>query len=190
MIQAKYKLKDEEYKSSEEGMSIKNNGIVFQERDLIRCMVRIDYQRDVNELSLVDQKREDLMFDFVDSKFQYLQHKLMNMYSFGTEVIEHKTPIQKYMDATDDDPDKDKKQEAAEEEYNKRPSCIDMHGLQLIDLDPRNGKMDKFFYPEEISGWKEDENNKINQGDSFDGWNCVDCNARKEKETAFKFGTR
>ena len=53
-------------------------------------MVRIDYQRKVNELSLVDTKREDLMFNFVDSKFNYLHSKLLASFSYAAEIFKYR----------------------------------------------------------------------------------------------------
>lgn len=54
---------------------------------MIKSMIRIDYQRDISELSLVDVKREDLLFDFVDSKFQYLHKKLLSSFSFAADLF-------------------------------------------------------------------------------------------------------
>jgi len=55
-------------------------------------MVRVDYQREVNEL---DEKRDDLMFEFVHSKFKYFHQKLMNSFSYAAEIYDYKIKSKK-----------------------------------------------------------------------------------------------
>ena len=83
------------------------------------------------------------MFDFVHSKFNYLHNKLMDSFSHGAEIYDYKV-----------------KKRSTEEEDNEEGkimgSCINMHGLKLVDLDPKTGNFKEFLDLKFAEGHKDD----------------------------------
>ncbi len=55
--------------------------IEFTPEDLVKCMIRVDYQK----VLIVDKKREDMMFDYVHDKFNNLKDDLTQSFILAIE---------------------------------------------------------------------------------------------------------
>lgn len=62
-----------------------------------------------------------------------------------------------------------------------------MHGLKLVSLEPKKGNFKEFLDKNYTKTKINNDDLKFNEELNFDGWKCVDCNARQGTFKTFVF---